>query len=55
MSTLLLFIGGTGSNWNWQIVNWLTFPFPFGLSSRLKSLGVKARQPNKSRENLGTA
>jgi len=40
MSTLLLFIGGSGSNWNCDLLNWLTFPFPFWLLARLKSLGI---------------
>jgi len=42
MSTSLLFIGGTGSNWNCDLVNWLTFSFPFCLASRLKSLSITA-------------
>ena len=40
MSTLLLFIGGSGSNWNCDLPNWLSFSFPFWLLARLKSLGM---------------
>jgi len=45
MSTLLLFIGGSGSNWNCDLLNWLSFSFPFWLLARLKSLGITARPP----------
>ena len=55
MSTLLLFIGGSGSNWNCDLVNWLTFSFPFWSLARLKSLGMPRDPPNNIKQIVGFA